>query len=475
MTAPGVPVTAPEGFCARWLGPLRAAVPELTGRDWGNLAEFEALLRNLLAQPAQGRATGQDAATDADADGSRSEALMNVRRSLAPMVAVHDSAPDLPENTEGLPGTAQSAAVGRGDLRQTLRQAICGYYDLDQRDATGPGHGRMILRHAVPQTRQRWADRLRAGELAGIAMTEKVGGTQVHAISTALVPAPSGDWRLIGAKQWISRLTEASVFVVFARAARGGIAAIVVDADTPGIRRDLERPTGLRGWSWGRLTFDHVPIAAADVLSGPGLDGLVVFTEHFAHYRALVTATALGAAAAAHDTVSAHLADRQHRGEIGRVRDHALITVGRAHAQINSGLLATLHTQRLAALGDPAASLWARTTKALGVDLAREAADQLSVLMGATGFTAEHRLQKIRRDLDALRYADGMHDSLNRSAGRALLATAVRPDATTSDARLEALDIPSPRRSHDQPRPHGPAAHTARSSRSSRHAPGRSM
>jgi hypothetical protein len=392
MSARTASALLPDGLCGpRWLAPLRGAVPELTHRDWTHFAEFEATLRDLLGHPAQGRRTDGDA-------GSSSVALLAVRRLLAPMVARHDTTDDhLDDHHPEHPTyTGAASAVGRADLRQTLRQVICGYYDLDQRDATGPGHGRMILRHAVPATRARWAARLRAGDLAGIAMTEQIGGTQVHAITTALVPALAGDWQLIGEKCWISRLAEASVFVVFARVDRDRIAAVVVDAAAPGIHRDREQPTGLRGWSWGRLTFDGVPVTAADVLSSPDLDGLVVFAEHFAHYRPLVTATALGAAAAAHDTVTAHLTDRQHRGEIGRVRDHALITIGRAHAQINSGLLAVLHTQRLAAADDPAASLWARTTKALGVDLAREATDELSVLMGATGFTAEHRLQKTR-------------------------------------------------------------------------------
>lgn len=329
----------------------------------------------------------------------------------------------------------------RADLRQTARQIICGFYDLDQRDASGPGHGRMILRHGSPACRQRWAPRLRAGELAGIAMTEAVGGTQVHAITTALVPAVSGGWRVTGEKRWISRLDEASVFVVFARTPDQRITAVAVDATAPGITRHPEQPTGLSGWSWGRLLFDAVPVAVGDVLSRRGLDGLAVFVEHFAHYRSLVTATALGTAAAVHDAVAAHLADRERRGEIGRVRDHALITVGRAHAQINSGLLAALHTQRLAATAHPAASLWGRSTKALGVDLAREATDELSVLVGAAGFTAGHHLQKARRDLDALRYADGMHDSLNRSAGRDLLTTSAPGQATAPTLEGPSADV----------------------------------
>lgn len=75
--------------------------------------------------------------------------------------------------------------------------------------------------------------------------------------------------------------------------------------------------------------------------------------------------------------------------------------------------------------------------------------------MGATGFTSEHRLQKARRDLDALRYADGMHDSLNQSAGHTLLTTSATPsEGTTPDARPAAAPetgLPA----HEQRRGHG--------------------
>jgi hypothetical protein len=52
--------------------------------------------------------------------------------------------------------------------------------------------------------------------------------------------------------------------------------------------------------------------------------------EHFAHYRPLVAATALGAAAAACDFVTAHLDTRRKAGFITGPRDNALITLGRA-------------------------------------------------------------------------------------------------------------------------------------------------
>jgi hypothetical protein len=79
--------------------------------------------------------------------------------------------------------------------------------------------------------------------------------------------------------------------------------------------------------------------------------------EHFAHYRPLVAATALGTAAAVSDHVAAHLCARRSAGLIADLRDNALITVGRSYAQINAALLAALTAQRLSEAGDQLATL----------------------------------------------------------------------------------------------------------------------
>ncbi|MGH3904315.1 MAG: hypothetical protein ACRDTE_09010, partial [Pseudonocardiaceae bacterium] len=71
------------------------------------------------------------------------------------------------------------ALGGRGTpmVLQTLLQVVCGYYDLDLRDVTGLGHGELIARHATPVVRTTWLPMLIAGELTGIAVTERHGGS----------------------------------------------------------------------------------------------------------------------------------------------------------------------------------------------------------------------------------------------------------------------------------------------------------
>jgi alkylation response protein AidB-like acyl-CoA dehydrogenase len=138
----------------------------------------------------------------------------------------------------------------------------------------------------------------------------------------------------------------------------------------------------------------------------------------------LVAATALGAAAAVNDQTAVLLADRCRFGVIAKVRDNALITLGRTWAQLNAALLAAVTAHRLAEAGHPTAEAWGCAVKAHGADAAYQAASELALLAGAAGFTADSRTAKTRGDLNALLYADGIHDSLYRAVGRDITGSA---------------------------------------------------
>jgi alkylation response protein AidB-like acyl-CoA dehydrogenase len=387
-----------------WLEPLRSSVPELDTAAWDGLADLSReLARRIVAAPPNGGPR-------------RSRWLLDLRRHLA--------------------GLGNHAPVGpAGLLWQTLAQFCAGVHDLDLRDATGPGHGAMILADAVQLTAAAWQARLRRGDLVGIAATERHGGSRIHDITTRASPLRDSRWRVSGEKCWVSRLVEAAGFVIFLRDPENRITAVVVDAADSGLEREVLTPAGLSGWSWGVLRLHDVPVnPATDLLGEPG-EGLAVFRRHFARFRPLVTATALGTAAGVHTLVTDALAARHRVGVISRVRDNALITLGRAHAEITAALLATIATSRIAAAGHPHADFAARVGKAAGVDTAYRAVYELAPLLGAGGFQQASPIAKARADLTGLLYADGVHDSLYRSGGTSLLhaSRATSPPARAVD------------------------------------------
>jgi len=379
-----------------WLRSVRPVLDPADRVDWDQLAAMETELDQVLtAHP-----------VDLPAGAERSRRLQAVRRAMV----------------------ERGFLVTRAHppLYAVLAQFICGYRDIDLRDAVTLGHGELIDEYGHPATRHRWVPRIAAGELAGIAITEPHGGSRPAAARTRARLGPGGTWLVSGRKKWISRLTEASVFVVFFQDPNGKLAAAAIDATAPGIRRQPVAPTGMAGWTWGILDLDGVSVhPERDVLHG---DGMFLLRKHFASYRSLVTATGLGAAAAVFDIVTAGLTDRQASGDVPRLRDSALVTLGRTHAQLVTALLGTAMAAHFAHSGTDRAEQWGWEMKAHGIDTAHQAAAELGLLLGAAGYQADSPIAKIRRDLEGLLIADGIHDSLYRSAG---IRHTTRPSAVS--------------------------------------------
>lgn len=390
-----------------WLDPLRTSLGEVDDAGWWDLRRLGDDLGVLCAA----------APPPADA-AAWSRWLLRLRRELA--------------------AREYRGPAGRGGLVwQTLAQFTAGFHDLDLRDATGTGHGAMILADGAADATARWGPRLEAGQLVGIAATERHGGSRIQEITTRAVLRRDGTWRISGEKCWVSRLMESAGFVVFFRDPDGHISAAVVNADQPQLDREVIEPFGLGGWSWGVLRLREVPVdPAVDLIGRPG-DGLGVFRRHFARFRPLVTATALGTAAGVHTLVTNALAAKTRVGVLPRVRDNALVVLGRTHAEITAALLAAITTSRLAADGHPHADFAARVGKAAGIDTSVRAVADLAPLIGAAGFQRAHPIAKARADLTGLLYADGIHDSLYRSGGVSLLA------APSADSTPALADIPT--------------------------------
>lgn len=405
-----------ERRASDWLAALQPALASATVTDLASVNRFEDDLTCLIVRyPVSG-----DVET-----GLRSSHLRQIRAAAAASGHL------------GLAVSSVEGGFGRPAVVQALMQFVCGYYDVDLRDSTGLGHGLLIARHASPSLSDQWLPRLLDGAIPGIAITEPHGGSQVHATRTRATPCRDGTWTVTGMKTWISRLTEAEVFCLFFTDPDGEISVAAIDARSEGLTRTPLVPAGLSGWTWGELHLNEVRIRPDDIIGQPG-SGMRLLQEHFAGYRPLVAATALGAAAGCYDRTVAILESRRRLGNIARLRDNALITVGRSFAEINAALLAACNAATLAESGNPFAASWGCAVKAYGVDAAYRAVSELALLAGASSFVAGSATAKAVRDVNALLYADGIHDSLYRAAGHAFTTPAAA--AYVPPQRVAALD-----------------------------------
>ena len=103
-----------------------------------------------------------------------------------------------------------------------------------------------------------------------------------------------------------------------------------------------------------------------------------------------------------------------------------------------TALLGTTMAAQLAHSKADRAEQWGWKMKAHGIDTAHQAATELALLLGAAGYRADTPIAKTRRDLDALLIADGIHDTLYRSAGK---HHTTRPP-TVTEPRQEPVAMP---------------------------------
>ncbi|HEX6421775.1 MAG TPA: isovaleryl-CoA dehydrogenase [Acidimicrobiales bacterium] len=194
----------------------------------------------------------------------------------------------------------------------------------------------------------------KAGAIAGMAMTEKQGGSDVRANTTRAEPAGDGTWRLTGHK-WFCSAPMSDLFLVLAQAP-GGLSCFLVPRWLPGgDRNDGFRLVRLKD-KLGNRSNASGEIELEDVTAWPvGEEGRGVRTiiEMVAHTR---LDCVLGATATIRQATAQALHHAAHRSAFGKaLADQPLMRVVLADLAVESEA-ATVTAMRLARAFDEAAA-----------------------------------------------------------------------------------------------------------------------
>jgi acyl-CoA dehydrogenase len=266
--------------------------------------------------------------------------------------------------------------------------------------------------------------------IAAFALSEPEAGSDVAQIAMTARRDGSGDYVLDGEKTWISNGGLAGVYTVFARTGEApgarGLSAFVVDADTSGLRV-AERLEVTAPHPLARLEFEGVRVPAEQMLGAPG-EGFKVAMATLDVFRSTVGAAALGFARRALDEA------------LGRVSGRELFGAPMAELPLVQAKLAEM------ALGIDASALLvyraAWTKDVAGGRVTREAAmaklhatetaqrvvDDAVQLFGGLGVTVGSVVERLYREVRALRIYEGASEVQQLIIGRAALA-AHRDDA----------------------------------------------
>ncbi|CAM3829623.1 acyl-CoA dehydrogenase family protein [Castellaniella denitrificans] len=288
----------------------------------------------------------------------------------------------------------------------------------------GLGSGAISL-HGTPGQRARYLAPVAAGEaIAAFALSEPDAGSDVAALACA-ARAEGDDYVLDGEKTWISNGGIADFYVVFARTGEApgarGITAFIVDADTPGLEI-AERIEVIAPHPLARLRFDACRVPASRRLGAAG-EGFKVAMRTLDVFRTSVAAAALGFARRALDEALARSTSRRMFG--GVLADFQL-TQSKLARMATAIDAAALLTYRAAWQRDRGGRVTreAAMAKMTATENAQRVIDDAVQLFGGLGVVSGQPVERLYRDIRALRIYEGATEVQQLIIARELLRPA---------------------------------------------------
>ncbi|MGW1616082.1 acyl-CoA dehydrogenase family protein [Streptomyces sp. NPDC002285] len=278
-----------------------------------------------------------------------------------------------------------------------------------------------LIRFGDEEQRRRYLTGMAKGLLVGaFAVSEREAGSEVAAVG--LSARRDGDaYVLDGSKAWIAHATIADLFVIVARTGEGpgplGLTALLVPADTPGLR--VEPLDAIAPRSFGHLVLENCRLPAESVLGRPG-QGFIIAMDLLERFRMTVAAAALGFARRAADTALAHTRNRRAYG--ATLFDLQLVKASLADMEVRLNASALL-TARAAWECDRGGRGFARHSniaKVYATEAAQETVDAAVQLFGAAGVVQDGVPERLYRQIRSLRIYEGSTDVLRLAVADSL-------------------------------------------------------
>jgi acyl-CoA dehydrogenase len=284
----------------------------------------------------------------------------------------------------------------------------------------GLGSGAISLA-GTPAQKQRYLPGVARGELiTAFALSEPEAGSDVAALSCA-ARAEGDHYVLDGEKTWISNGGIADVYVLFARtgeAGSRGISAFIVEAGAPGCEI-AERIQLIAPHPLARLRFTNCRIPAAQRIGVEG-EGFKLAMRTLDVFRTSVAAAALG------------FARRALEEGLARATTRRMFNQTLADFQLTQSKLAQMATTIDSAALLTYRAAWARDmgrnvtkeaamAKLAATEGAQQVIDAALQMWGGWGVVSEQPVERLYREIRALRIYEGASEVQQMIIARELL------------------------------------------------------
>ncbi len=351
----------------------------------------------------------------------------------------HHHGPDVDAECRGLVASLGAAGwlrhvvagVAHGGSAETIdTRAICLIRETLARHSgladfafamQGLGSGAISLAGTQEQ-RSAWLPRVARGEaICAFALSEPDAGSDVAALACA-ARAEGDMYVLNGEKTWISNGGIADVYVVFARTGEApgarGISAFIVEAGTPGFEI-AERIEVIAPHPLARIRFNDCRIPASARIGSAG-EGFKIAMRTLDVFRTSVAAAALGFARCALDQGLRRATSRKMFGHTLADFQLTQAKLAQMATTIDS---AALLTYRAAWQRDQHKNVTreAAMAKLVATEGAQQVIDSALQLWGGLGVTSGQTVERLYREIRALRIYEGATEVQQLIIARELL------------------------------------------------------
>ncbi len=262
----------------------------------------------------------------------------------------------------------------------------------------GLGSGPIVLAGTDAQ-KKAWLPRVAAGEaIAAFALSEPDAGSDVAALQAAAVRDGSG-WKISGTKTWISNGGIADFYVTFAKAEEGISAFIVEAKDVDASERiDIIAPHPM-----ATVKFEG---SKAELIGEAG-QGFKLAMRNLDVFRTTVAGAALGFARRALDEALARARDRPMFGK--KLADLQMTQAKLADMAtgIEGAALLTYRSAWVKDVKKARVTREAAMAKMYATEMAQSVVDSAVQIFGGLGVRSGHPVERLYREVRALRIYEG--------------------------------------------------------------------
>ncbi len=316
----------------------------------------------------------------------------------------------------GAAGLLEACATGATQERFDVRALALSRDVLARRDGLldfafamqGLGTGPISLFGTKEQKERYLPPVVRGEKLAAFALSEPQAGSDVAAVATT-ARREGGAWVLDGQKTWISNGGIADHYVVFARSGEGagskGLSAFIVDAGTAGLEIAARIPL-IAPHPIAKLEFRSCKVPANALIGAPG-EGFRIAMATLDVFRTTVGAAALGLARRGLEEALSRVRSREAFGKPlsafqltqARLADMALAVDAAALLVYRSAWKIDRSSAR--------ASRESAMAKLFATEAAQTVIDSAVQLFGGTGVVSGVAVERLYREIRALRIYEG--------------------------------------------------------------------